>query len=69
MMLVHRCAVVSGAGGSQEGQESWQALVGRLAMGAANYLGLGPQTLNMSREAVPNSNRCIRVRTDRDKGI
>ena len=31
--------------------------------------GLGRQTLKMSREAVPNSNHCIRVGTACDKGV
>ncbi len=31
--------------------------------------GSGRQTLSMSRQAVPNSNHCIRLGTDRDGGV
>jgi hypothetical protein len=31
--------------------------------------GRGRQSLSVSRRAVPNSNHCIRVGTDRDEGV
>jgi hypothetical protein len=38
-------------------------------MGTNAPTGRGRQSLSMSRGPAPNSNQCIRVGTDRDKGV
>ena len=38
-------------------------------MGQTPYLGLGRQSVSMSREAVPNLNQSSRIGTDRDRAL